>query len=358
MSDDGIVGQFFDGQRSKGYPARLRRNQQRLLIEYAEGERLDVALGDVRLGTRVGQAGYYLHLPGGAVFESLQGEQLASMLKGATSQRGSSWMRKLESNLRLAIVSALVLVLIVSGGVFYGVPWTSRYIAHALPSSLERVMGQNTLKVLERGWLEPTALSEARQQQLRRAFAPHLTRFAALYPEPQVEVHFYASPELGANAFALPGGIVIFTDELLQLAEDDDELVAILAHEVGHVMYRHGLRNVVQSSLVVWGIMAMTGDMSAASDLLITLPAMLVTLNYSRSMEREADEFALQYLPPAGVQPAHFAHIMLRLEDHVQQDAGKLEKEARRLPDVFSTHPNTQKRVQRFLTWEGTISQP
>ena len=356
LSDGGVAGQFFDGQRSKGYSARLRRDQQRLLIEYAGGQRLDVALGDVRLGTRVGQAGYYLHLPEGAVFESPQGEQLASLLKGVTSQRGSSWMRKLESNLRLVIVSAVALLLIVSAGAFYGVPWASRHIAHALPASLERVMGQNTLTALEHSWLEPTALSEARQQQLRQAFAPHLARFAAGYPEQQLEVLFYASPALGANAFALPGGIIIFTDELLQLAEDDDELVAILAHEVAHVVHRHGLRNVVQSSLVVWGVMALTGDLTAASELLITLPAMLVTLNYSRGMEREADEFALQYLPAAGVQPAHFAHIMLRLEEQVPTDTGALEKEAGRLPDLFSTHPDTRKRVQRFLAWEDTLS--
>lgn len=358
LSDDGIVGQFFDGQRSKGYPARLRRNHQRLLIDYPESERLDVALDDVRLGTRVGQAGYYLHLPGGAVFESPQGEQLASLLQGATSLGGPGWLRTLESNLRLAIVSAIMLVLVVTGGVVYGVPWASRHIAHALPPSLERVMGQNALQVLEHAWLEPTALSDARQQQLRQAFEPHLARFAELYPEQQLEVHFYAGSELGANAFALPGGIVIFTDELLQLAEDDDELVAILAHEVGHVVHRHGLRNVVHSSLVVWGVMAMTGDMTAASDLLVTLPALLVTLNYSRNMEQEADEFALQYLPPAGVQPVHFANIMLRLEEHVHKDAGKLDKAADGLPEVLSTHPNTRQRIERFITQEDPVNPP
>lgn len=358
LSEGWISGLFFDGRSSRGHPARLCRDEQRLLIEYAGGERLEPLLSEVRLGPRVGQAGYYLHLPGGAAFEpieALQAEALGKMLQGVPARGGAVWVRRLESNLHLIVVSALVVLLTVSMGIIYGVPWASRHIAHALPQSLERVMGQNALSTLEGSWLEPSALDEAQQQRIRQAFSPHLARFSELHSETALEVHFYASEALGANALALPGGIIVFTDDLVQLAENDDELIAVLAHEAGHAVLRHGLRNVIQGSLVVWVITGMTGDLSAASDLLVTLPALLVSLDYSRGMEREADDFALQYLPEGGVQPARFAHILLRLQEEARD--GKLEKTVGRLPGLFSTHPDTAERMQRFLAWKGTVNQ-
>lgn len=355
LSEQWISGLLFDGQRSKGYPARLCRQQQRLLIEYGEGEVLQPQLNEVRLGTRVGQAGYYLHLPQGAAFESPQGDALAALLKGARGERGSGWLQRLEGSYRLILVSVVVVLLSLTLGVLYGVPWLSRHIAHALPTQLEQTMGNNALSTLERLWLEPTAVDAARQQQVRSAFAPHLQRLAAQYPGHEFKVHFHASEALGANALALPGGIILFTDDLLKLAQDDDELVAILAHEAGHVVHRHGLRNVVQGSLALWVIVAITGDLSAASDWLVTVPALLVSLNYSRGMEREADDFARDYLIDSSVAPAHFAHILQRLEQ--QQRPGDASEQSSptdndrrlRIPDVLSSHPATPERIERFL---------
>lgn len=209
-------------------------------------------------------------------------------------------------------------------------------------------MGQRSLATIERMWLEPSALEAERQQAVHDAFAPHLAAFAERYPKQPVEVFFYSSKAIGANALALPGGIVIFTDDMLKLAEDDDELVAVLAHEVGHVIHRHGLRNVVQGSLVLWLIMTMTGDLSAASDLLVTVPALLASLNYSRGMEREADDFALRYMRDSGLQPAHFAHIMQRLDPSAAED-GQDGKSRLRVPEALSSHPPTPERIKRFL---------
>ncbi|MEB3735127.1 M48 family metalloprotease [Halopseudomonas pachastrellae] len=53
------------------------------------------------------------------------------------------------------------------------------------------------------------------------------------YPERTLKVHFRSAPALGANAFALPGGHLVFTDAMVELAQHDDELVAVLAHEAG-----------------------------------------------------------------------------------------------------------------------------
>lgn len=227
-----------------------------------------------------------------------------------------------------------------------------------VPQELEQMMGRRALAVLESSWLEPSRLDAEHRQRVRQAFAPHLARFAVQYPGQIREVLFFSSPGLGANALALPGGLIIFTDELLQLAEHDDELVGVLAHEVGHVVHRHGLRNVIQGSMALWLIMVMTGDLAAASDLLVTVPALLVSLNYSRHMERAADDFALRYLPDAGVQPVRLAQLMLRLKARSGADDGGRGRSAARLPEWLSSHPGTEQRMERFRSWKGAISPP
>src|SRR5690554_5580246 len=167
LSDPWIRGLLFDGRHSKGHPARLCRQRQQLLIEYGEGQTLQSQLGEVRLGTRVGQAGYYLHLPEGAAFESPHGDALAALVKGARGERSSGWLQRLEGSYRLILLSVAVVLLSMTLGVLYGVPWLSRHIAHALPAQLEQTMGSNALSTLEHMWLEPSALPADRQQQVR-----------------------------------------------------------------------------------------------------------------------------------------------------------------------------------------------
>lgn len=358
MSEHGIAGLLFDGRRSKGYPARLRRQGQCLLIEYGQGQTLTPPLARVRLGTRVGQADCYLHLPDGAAFETAHGQALAGLLQGVAGVRTGNWLSRLENSYRLIIASVLAVLLVVSAGMFHGVPWVAGQITRLVPQELEQMMGRRALAALESSWLEPSRLDAEHRQRVRQAFAPHLARFAEQHPGQVREVLFFSSPGLGANALALPGGLIIFTDELLQLAEHDDELVGVLAHEVGHVVHRHGLRNVIQGSMALWLIMVMTGDLAAASDLLVTVPALLVSLNYSRNMERAADDFALRYLPDAGVQPARLAQLMLRLEARSGANDGGRGRSAARLPEWLSSHPGTEQRMERFRSWKGAISPP
>src|SRR5690606_40050887 len=99
-------------------------------------------------------------------------------------------------------------------------------------------------------------------------------------------------------AFAMPGGTILLTDELVQLAEALQpqqpqqaltQILGVLAHEVGHVEHRHALRQFVQGTIVAAAVTWYLGDVSS---LLAAAPTALLNTRYTRNFEREADAYA------------------------------------------------------------------
>lgn len=132
------------------------------------------------------------------------------------------------------------------------------------------------------------------------------------------------------------------TDELVQLAAHEDEVVAVLAHELGHIQGRHALRSVLQNSATVVLIAVATGDLTSLGALSATLPTFLLQMKYSRAFELEADDYASAVLPRLGIAPEHLVAILGRLENQTSGgDSVVL--------DYVSTHPATQERIRRLL---------
>ena len=109
--------------------------------------------------------------------------------------------------------------------------------------------------------------------------------------------------------------------------------------------HRHLLRRTLQGSVITIFLSLLTGDV-AGSDLLVTAPAVLVDLAYSREFATEADRYALDAMTEAGVDPIHFRNIMQKLQDwysDIEED-----EESGALPAVFkylSTHPQSDERI-------------
>ena len=144
----------------------------------------------------------------------------------------------------------------------------------------------------------------------------------------------------GANAFALPSGIIVVTDELVELAQDDDEILAVMAHELGHVHHRHIMRTIIQNSATALIIAILIGDLSSIAGLSATIPTVLMEAHYSREFELEADSFAVHRLSEMGKNPAALGRILQRLtEDHESDEGSTLWR-------YLSTHPATQERVK------------
>ncbi len=140
------------------------------------------------------------------------------------------------------------------------------------------------------------------------------------------------------NAFAFPGGYIVVTSGLLKNADAPEEVAGVLAHELTHVIERHGMKKLVRQAGLGVLIGIVFGDVSALSQL-IELGAQLDSLSFDRDQEDLADEGAIQILQAASISPAYLAHFFEKIEkaDAVTGD----------IPELFRTHPVTEDRINR-----------
>jgi Zn-dependent protease with chaperone function len=195
---------------------------------------------------------------------------------------------------------------------------------------------RHTLSLLDRSLFSPTSLTEARQRQISSRFLA-LTHPASPIP---LQVTFRSSHLLGANAMALPNGTIVVTDDLVTLAAKDEEILAVLAHEAGHVEERHGLRNVIQSSVVSVLISWYLGDVNA---IVAAAPAVLMEAKYSRDLEREADDYAARFLAANGLPVSLLGDMLEKLETDRSGGSADAGSAA-----YLSSHPTTKERIERL----------
>jgi predicted Zn-dependent protease len=201
--------------------------------------------------------------------------------------------------------------------------------------------GRQGLDVLDQSIFSDSGIDEATRTRLMEHFQPVIRDHSGY----ELKILFRKGGPLGANAFAMPGGTIVFTDEMVELAEHDDELLAVLTHEIGHIVHRHAMRRVIQDSLLGFVLLAMTGDVSGSSELFLGLPILLTELGYSRKFEREADRYALDCLRSRGTPPIHFARLMRRIDKKLGPES---ESRDGKWLNYLSTHPMTDERLRDF----------
>ena len=339
-----ISGKLYDGQTSAEVPAVcLIYDSGAVIVENSvDGRRiLSLSRFTIKVSPRLADTPRYLHFPDGEKFETQDNLSVDRIVKRFAGARWASWLHQLESRWRFALIALVAMLLFLWGGIKYGVPMASSEIAHRLPPSILHAAGKQTLGILDKSVLSESELDEAVRSRLQEHFRPVIDA----HPDQILTVLFRKGGRVGPNAFALPDGKIIFTDEMVRLANHDDELVAVLTHEIGHVVHRHGLRTVIQDSLLGFALLAITGDVAGSSELFLGLPVLLTQLAYSRTFEREADNYALNYLRANGIPTIHFAHLMRRIE----QTASLRSKESGpKWSGYLSSHPLTTERIEPF----------
>lgn len=332
-----VAGTFYDGRTSRAVPASLQINRDgSVCAQSAEGT-ARVMLSDLRVSERIGNIPRAIAFPNGGRFETADNDAIDRALAQLGRAPLTRFIHQLESRLRYILVALVVVVVFSWAFVQFGIPAMARYAAFALPAETNRIIGQGTLEILDRAVLQPTALGAGTRARLAARFA----EMAAHQPQGfDYRLHFRKGGRIGANALALPSGAIILTDELVRLAEADEEVLAVLAHEFGHVAGRHGMRGVMQDSAVALLIVMITGDVSSTSTLIAALPTLLVEAQYSQGFEREADRYALAYLRTHNIDPLHFNNLMLRLEAKRGGPRGALA--------YLSSHPPTDERTRLF----------
>jgi len=233
----------------------------------------------------------------------------------------------------LAVVAGLVVAF-----VFFGIPALSGPMARATPVSFEQGMGRNfDVQV-------GTLFKTCRGQEGQAALAALGDRIASGADTPfDVRVRAVRAPMV--NAFALPGGPILITDDLIRDAESPDELAAVVAHEVSHIEKRHVMQAVWRSLGIGLLLDAVVGGGSGAGQQAVLLAGQATDLRYGRDAESEADARGQQLLHVQGLSSQGMASFFARLSgkaDGAETDPDELE----RLTEFASTHPDSARRAQ------------
>jgi Zn-dependent protease with chaperone function len=235
----------------------------------------------------------------------------------------------------------------------YGTPWAAAELSRHVPLQWELKLSAEALAQVDRAWLKPSQLPLERQQALQARFGEllgHLQPALKRYPAYAPRYALLFRRGIGPNAFALPGGTLVMTDELVESAAraglSDDALLGVLAHEIGHVEHRHGTRLIVEQGVLNVGLGLALGDVSSVVALASTT---LTSLAYRRQHENESDCFALALMTQASLPTAPMGELLLGLSMGGVPRANQAEPAERSGPaDWLSTHPATPERAQRL----------
>lgn len=343
-----LPARYFDGRSARAWPASLTVDAGDWLITLA-----DSAQGPKLLRFDSGQAQAEealeglprrLKLPEGAMLEVEDQAGFDRMMLSLGKPR--SLVDQAQGSWRVVIILLALTIVTAVAGYLWLLPWGANQIALRLPPGLEKTIGDQAWPSIDKEYFQPSALDPKVQARLREGFEQIRRRDPRL-PD-GTELLFRAS-KIGPNAIAVPGGRVVMTDEMVDLALKMDKgqayaeqaLLGVLAHEIGHLHHRHSMRNLLQAAAVTAVVSLWLGDIST---LVTAVPTLLLQMKYSRDFESEADDYAVRTLDAAGLPRAPTADLF-----DAMMALGKADS-------VFSSHPPTAERARKFRGMPGAPS--
>lgn len=337
-------GTYFDGKSSRAHPVTIRADETRLIIADAGGDlSLDIPLRDCVIQPPLGKTSRVITLPEGAQCETDDFDAIAALEHRTGRNVGLRLVHVLESRWKMAAVSFAGLVVCVWAFMTYGIPFLAKKAAYAIPPAVAENLSEQTMKILDSRFLRPSKLPQSKARTLK-------ARFKKLHEDidskQDYRLEFRKSPALGPNAFALPSGLIIMTDELVNLAESTRELEGVFVHEIAHVTYRHGMRSVIQDAGVFLLIAAVVGDITSITSAAGSLPTLLAQSGYSRDFEREADDTVAAYFSGRGWSTKPYQNILRRITKNMANFPGE---------SLLSSHPLTDERIRYLREQEKAV---
>ncbi|MEO0677275.1 MAG: M48 family metallopeptidase [Pseudomonadota bacterium] len=331
-------GLFFDGEAAAPQKAELSINEDAGLLEIRlpgeEAPRL-WPLGEIRsLRDQAGDDMLVLRLAGDALTRLILTADEDRRIARARAARLSK-APPVEGKRRLAVwgagaIGAVALM------VFVLIPFFADNLAGLLPKAGKRALGETVFQdvrgALDRTGVNPIALCEAPDGQ--EALAAMGTRLFPEMTDDDLTVHVLDHPMV--NAFALPGGIVVLLRGLIEAAEDPDEVAAVYAHEVGHVVAQDPSRIALRTAGSTGVLGLLLGDFAGGAVVLF-LTNRLIQADYTQEAEAAADAFATDAMLRAGVDPEALATLFERLREEYGEAPETLQ--------YFLSHPALGDRI-------------
>ncbi len=340
-----VGGVWYPAGTSRATPATLSVTADgHWQIADESGERkAEDAPDEIEISDRVGGISRRITFGDGSVFETPDNDAVDRIL-AASGRRHGGFIHALERfHPRLAIF--VVLVVLLGIGIYrYAVPVLVEVAVAVTPPAVPALIGQSAMASLDQTVFEPSALDAETQQ----AIASDFRSLAVLVPRGPdgFTLNFRKGGQIGPNAFALPDGSIVLTDELVELADDEEAILGVLAHEIGHVELQHSLRQLYRAAGVTGLIFLIGGDIGAGMEDILVQGAAIASLSYSREAESQADRYSVDLMYKAGHDPLAIVRFLELLRDKLHDDS-----EA----DFFSTHPATPTRIEEIRRYAEAL---
>ncbi|GIT97426.1 M48 family metallopeptidase [Sulfurovum sp. TSL1] len=319
------------------------------VIKIANGAVYEGKLTVLNVGNRLGNTERKITLEDGSIFATKENDFIDHTFK--TQLLSNGFIHTLESKIRWVFVALVITALTAFGFFKWGVPWSSTKIAYMLPHETNEIIASHTLEFLDTYLFEKSQISQAKMEEIRRHFTSKLVPLSE-DKEINYRVHFRLWRDGNVsipNALALPSGDIILTDKFVELSKNKDEIDAVLLHEMGHVVHRHTLKMVIESTFITVAAMMIVGDSNGLADMGVGLGSLLVSSSYSRGHESEADRYAFEQMLTEKIDPMAFSDIMNRMMSYMERSS-KHDKKGKEsdedILDYVSSHPTTQARVK------------
>ena len=225
------------------------------------------------------------------------------------------------------VIALLVLIGLVGVGYMWMLPWAAERGALLMPLSMDKKLGDVVFEGMSNTLDEDAARSQAMQN-----FGDHLDL------SPRFDLTYHVVNDEQVNAFAMPGGHIVVFSGILDRMSSPEQLAALLAHEATHVEERHSTRIMMRDLASYAFLSLLVGDANAVLAILVENADAIHNMEFSRSLEQDADDAGMSRMHAKGVDP----HGMVQLLQ-------LLEEEAMDMPDAvsfLSSHPLTADRIE------------
>ncbi|MFZ9300841.1 MAG: M48 family metallopeptidase [Chitinophagaceae bacterium] len=158
-----------------------------------------------------------------------------------------------------------------------------------------------------------------------------------------IKLHIFEKSDV--NAFAFPGGRLAVYTGLIRESKNQNELIGVVSHELAHIQLRHVMKKLIKEIglSVLISIATGTGDVAVISDIVKTL----TSTAFDRSLEKQADIKAIDYMVNASIDPLPLADFMQRLADEQQMPGSEY-------LSWMSTHPESAERAAYIREYAGS----
>ena len=303
------------------------------LIEQQGNQLLSAELLEFTISDKLGSLPLELILPDVGMLVVDNDADFEWWLKQHT---GGHRLARLETNRKLILLSVLLVPAVLFSLFKFAIPYCAIVFANYVPAPAVEIASRHTLIALDRSLLNTSQLEPQSQLALQQAWTNLLSKLQL--NDHNYQLQFRQSKAMGANAFALPNGTVVVTDELVNLLEQDMQLLsAILLHEIGHVQHKHSMRLIAQTLATSLTLHYFFGDLGALIEGFGSISSTLAQNQFSQKLEWQADNYAIEKLALLGQDPEAFALAMEKLASSVP--------ELSKLDSLLSSHPIIAERI-------------